>query len=121
MPVRNRQEIIAAGQEIFRKLECRQLLTTLGADGMALFTAPDRIVHIPTLAKQVFDVTGAGDTVIGTVGLALAAGFSMFEACVVANYAAGIVVGKVGSATTSMEELKKAMATLAEPQAKSWG
>lgn len=120
LPVRNREEIIKAGQEIFRKLDCDELLTTLGADGMALFHTPQKITHIPTISQQVFDVTGAGDTVIGTVGLALAAGFSMLQACVIANYAAGIVVAKVGSATTSLEELEKSMRTMQEPKPEDW-
>ncbi|MDR2893783.1 MAG: D-glycero-beta-D-manno-heptose-7-phosphate kinase [Deltaproteobacteria bacterium] len=120
LPVRDRQEIIKAGQEIFRKINCRQLLTTLGADGMALFQSREKILHIPTLAQQVFDVTGAGDTVIATAGLALAAGFNMLEACVLANYAAGIVVGKSGSATASSQELHNALLHMAEPDLGNW-
>ena len=120
LPVRTREEIIRAGQEIFRKLDCAELLTTLGAEGMALFHNPEKITHIPTISQQVFDVTGAGDTVIGTVGQALAAGFSMLQACVIANYAAGLVVAKVGSATTNLEELRKSMQTMQEPPLEEW-
>ena len=106
MPVGNREEILAAGREIFRRFRCRQLLSTLGPQGMALFLGPDEVWHIPTVARDVFDVTGAGDTVIATVGLGLAAGLPLLEACVLANYAAGIVVGRVGAATVTPDELE---------------
>lgn len=126
-PIRSREDLLRAGASILKKLRSPELLTTLGADGMALFSARGdgrerglEVMHIPTLARQVFDVTGAGDTVIGTVGLALAAGFRLPEACILANYAAGIVVGKTGSATASLEELREAIETLAEPEIGYW-
>ena len=65
--------------------------------------------HIPTVAREVFDVSGAGDTVIGTLSLALAAGASFKEAAVLANFAAGIVVGKIGTATLTTVELSEAV------------
>jgi D-beta-D-heptose 7-phosphate kinase/D-beta-D-heptose 1-phosphate adenosyltransferase len=65
--------------------------------------------HIPTVAKEVYDVSGAGDTVIAVIGLALGSGASYKEAAVLANFAAGIVVGKVGTASLSIEELKGAV------------
>ena len=67
LPVRNREEILAAGRAILEKVGCPYLLTTLGPDGMALFSGPD-VWHVPTMAQDVFDVTGAGDTVIASVG-----------------------------------------------------
>jgi len=106
MPVGSREEILAAGREILRRFRCRQLLSTLGPQGMALFLGPDEVWHIPTVARDVFDVTGAGDTVIATVGLGLASGLPLLEACVLANYAAGIVVGKVGAAIVTPDELE---------------
>lgn len=99
MPVTSRAEIIAAGQEALRRVGCKHLLCTLGPQGMALFVSEEEVWHIPSMARDVFDVTGAGDTVIATVGLALAAGCSLLDACIIANSAAGIVVGKVGAAT----------------------
>ena len=76
---------------------------------MSLFESDGTILHIPTMARQVYDVTGAGDTVIGTLGLALAAGASIREGAVLANQAAGIVVGMVGTATVSAQQLAEAI------------
>ena len=81
------------------------LLVTLGELGMMLCQRGQKPFHIPTIAKEVFDVSGAGDTVIATFTLAIAAGASPLEATILANHAAGIVVGKVGTATTTPEEL----------------
>jgi rfaE bifunctional protein kinase chain/domain len=120
LPVRNKEEIIQAGLLLRKKTRCRALLTTLGSDGMALFQSKNKITHIPTLAKQVYDVTGAGDTVIGTIGLALAAGIPLLESCILANYAAGIVVGKSGSATITQDEIIKALQTYKEPELEDW-
>ena len=83
------------------------LLITLGELGMLLCQRGHKPFHIPTVAQEVFDVSGAGDTVIATFSLAIAAGASPVEAAILANHAAGIVVGKVGTATTSPEELLK--------------
>ena len=66
-------------------------------------------MNVPTVAKEIYDVTGAGDTVISALTLSLASGSSYSEAAVVANYAAGIVVGKIGTATVTPEELQKAI------------
>jgi D-beta-D-heptose 7-phosphate kinase/D-beta-D-heptose 1-phosphate adenosyltransferase len=72
---------------------------------MALFEGHSRVTHIPTVAQEVFDVTGAGDTVISTLTLGLVAGLSMLESAVLANIAAGLVVGKLGTASVTPEEL----------------
>jgi rfaE bifunctional protein kinase chain/domain len=120
MPVNSPEAIMAAGRTLMARLASRHLLTTLGARGMALFLAPDEIWHIPTMAREVFDVTGAGDTVIATVALALAAGVSLIDACLLANYAAGIVVGEVGAATTSLERLMATMQSLPRPDVVRW-
>jgi D-beta-D-heptose 7-phosphate kinase/D-beta-D-heptose 1-phosphate adenosyltransferase len=98
-----------AGEVLFNRLGCQALLITRGENGMSLFE-PASETHIPTVAKEVFDVSGAGDTVIGTLALALASGASFREAAVLANFAAGVVVGKVGTATLSPEELHEAAA-----------
>jgi D-beta-D-heptose 7-phosphate kinase/D-beta-D-heptose 1-phosphate adenosyltransferase len=81
------------------------LLVTLGELGMLLCQRGQKPFHIHTVAQEVFDVSGAGDTVIATFTLAVAAGASPFEAAILSNHAAGIVVGKVGTATTTPEEL----------------
>jgi len=78
---------------------------TRGEDGMQLFEKQGRVTHIPTFAQDVFDVSGAGDTVIGTFTLALAAGANMVDAARISNTAAGIVVGKVGIAVATQEEI----------------
>ncbi|MDR2726587.1 MAG: D-glycero-beta-D-manno-heptose-7-phosphate kinase [Deltaproteobacteria bacterium] len=110
LPVRSREEILAAGRALLRNTGCRHLLCTLGPQGMALFLSADEVWHIPATALDVFDVTGAGDTVIATIGLATAAGLSLLDACILANCAAGVVVGKVGAATASPLELADALA-----------
>ena len=83
------------------------LLVTLGELGMLLCQRGQKPFHIPTVAQEVFDVSGAGDTVIATFTLAIAAGASPVEAAILSNHAAGIVVGKVGTATATPEELLK--------------
>ncbi len=94
-----------AAQIIQDQLKVAALLITRGEAGMALFEQGKKPFLIPTVAKEVFDVTGAGDTVIASLALARAAGLSFEEAAMVANQAAGIVVGKLGTATTSQEEI----------------
>jgi D-beta-D-heptose 7-phosphate kinase/D-beta-D-heptose 1-phosphate adenosyltransferase len=98
-----------AGRKILTALRCRAALITRGEHGMALFEQDRKPVEIPTAARQVFDVTGAGDTVIATLALALAAGARLPEAAMLANYAAGVVVGKIGTATASPEEVLAAI------------
>ena len=92
-----------------RHLECANLLVTLGEDGMALMTEAGEHVLVPTVARSVYDVSGAGDTVIAVCGLALAAGASAVEAAVLANHAAGVEVGKAGVSSVSPEELLAAI------------
>lgn len=87
------------------KLEVDNLLLTLGAEGMVLVTKDGQITRIPTMAREVFDVSGAGDTVTAWVGTALAAGATVREAAQVANFAAGIEVGKAGVATVAPSEV----------------
>jgi rfaE bifunctional protein kinase chain/domain len=101
------ETLVRAGKQMLKELNCRSVLITQGKDGMTLFENGGEIIHIPTVAKNVFDVTGAGDTVISTFSLALASGLDLKSAAVLSNYAAGIVVGEVGTSTVSAEELKK--------------
>jgi D-beta-D-heptose 7-phosphate kinase/D-beta-D-heptose 1-phosphate adenosyltransferase len=102
--IRDEQSLINAGKSLLKKVKCDAILITRGEQGMSLFESGG-IVHIPTVAKNVFDVTGAGDTVISAFTLAYAAGAGMVDAAVIANHAAGIVVGEVGTAVASKEEL----------------
>lgn len=98
------ESLTAAGRKLLASIECRAVLVTRGEEGMTLFTE-DGVTHIPTVAREVYDVTGAGDTVIATLALAIASGASLEEAAVLANHAAGVVVGKVGTASVTREEL----------------
>ena len=94
-----------AARLIRTKLECDSVLVTRGDRGMMLLEGDGNPVYVQTVAREVYDVTGAGDTVIATLAGALAAGASMLEAATLANHAAGVVVGKVGTATVSSDEL----------------
>ena len=91
--------------EVLARLNADNLLVTLGADGMLLVTKDGGSLRIPSIARQVYDVSGAGDTVTAWLGTALAAGASLAEAAQLANYAAGVEVGKPGVATVSPEEV----------------
>jgi rfaE bifunctional protein kinase chain/domain len=99
----------SAGRMLLKRLGCDVLVITRGEEGMAIFEPRQEPFLVPTVAKEVYDVTGAGDTVIGTMVLALGAGARVIEAAKLANYAAGIAVGKIGTATVSQEELIKAI------------
>jgi D-beta-D-heptose 7-phosphate kinase/D-beta-D-heptose 1-phosphate adenosyltransferase len=94
-----------AASMIRKKLGCDAVLITRGDRGMMLLEGDGEPVYVKTAAREVYDVTGAGDTVIAALAAALAAGTSMIEAATLANHAAGIVVGKVGTATAAAEEL----------------
>lgn len=102
--IKNKEHIPALGLTILERLNLKSLLITLGEDGMMLFYK-DKYYHIPTQAYEVYDVTGAGDTVISVFTLSLSAGASYLEAAIISNFAASIVVGKLGAATTKIEEL----------------
>ncbi|MEO8433777.1 MAG: D-glycero-beta-D-manno-heptose-7-phosphate kinase [Pyrinomonadaceae bacterium] len=99
-----------AGQAIRQRLSCDAVLITRGDRGMMLLEGKQNPVFVETAAREVYDVTGAGDTVIATLAAALAAGASMTEAAILANHAAGIVVGKLGTATATADELLTSIA-----------
>jgi D-beta-D-heptose 7-phosphate kinase/D-beta-D-heptose 1-phosphate adenosyltransferase len=103
--IRGDGDLRAAGERILRRLRCDAALITRGEHGMALFVGDRRPVHLATAAREVFDVTGAGDTVIATLGLAQAAGASLLDSARLANHAAGVVVGKLGTATATPDEV----------------
>jgi D-beta-D-heptose 7-phosphate kinase/D-beta-D-heptose 1-phosphate adenosyltransferase len=92
--------------EVLERLKCDNLLVTLGEDGMALMTSSGEHLRIPTVARSVFDVSGAGDTVTAALAVALSAGATAAEAAILANHAAGIEVGKMGVTTVSPAELR---------------
>lgn len=98
-----------AGATIRQRLGCRSVLITRGERGMSLYEGEGASWHLPTQARQVYDVTGAGDTVIGTLALALSTGASIKDGAILANHAAGIVVGMVGTATVTPEQLSEAL------------
>jgi rfaE bifunctional protein kinase chain/domain len=105
-PLRTEADLLEAGQAAVKRLGCRALLVTRGRHGMALFEADGGVDLIPVYgAKEAVDVTGAGDTVIATLSLALAAGATLGEAARLANVAGALVVQKQGTATVSREEL----------------
>ncbi len=97
------------GKALLKRLRCEVLVITRGEEGIALFVPDEEPYLVPTVAKEVYDVTGAGDTVIGTMALAMAAGAGVKQAARFANHAAGIVVGKVGTATVTPDELARSI------------
>jgi len=101
------KNLMLAAEQLLNGLRPALLLITLGELGMLLCQRDQKPFHIPTVAQEVFDVSGAGDTVIASFTLAIAAGASPVEAAILSNHAAGIVVGKVGTAVTTPEELIK--------------
>lgn len=104
--ISDNKSLLKAAQSILKQTHAEHCVITRGEKGMALLEKNDfDCKAIPTFAKAVFDVSGAGDTVIATMGLALSVGATPFEACVLGNVAAGIVVGKVGTAVVTSEEL----------------
>jgi D-beta-D-heptose 7-phosphate kinase/D-beta-D-heptose 1-phosphate adenosyltransferase len=98
-----------AGDHLLEGLGCQMVLITQGEKGMALFERNGQTTKIPTVARKVFDVSGAGDTVISTFTLALAAGLTPRQAALLANFAAGLVVAEVGTATVTASRLKEAL------------
>ncbi|HWV10493.1 MAG TPA: bifunctional D-glycero-beta-D-manno-heptose-7-phosphate kinase/D-glycero-beta-D-manno-heptose 1-phosphate adenylyltransferase HldE [Pseudomonas sp.] len=102
-------ELVAKGAALMRELELGALLVTRGEHGMTLLRPSHAPLHLPARAREVFDVTGAGDTVISTLAAAIAAGEELPQAVALANLAAGIVVGKLGTAAISAPELRRAV------------
>jgi len=107
--IHDEETLIRAGRHMLDELNCRSVLITQGKDGMTLFEKDNPPCHIPTVARKVFDVSGAGDTVIAAFCLGLAAGMDFISAAIISNFAAGIVVGEVGTSVVTVDELKKAV------------
>lgn len=109
--VSGKRDLLRAGRKVLGASGAEHLLITRGEEGMVLFDGDSGVTHIPTIAREVFDVTGAGDTVISALTLSLTAGLPILQAAVLANFAAGIVIGKLGTASATPEELVTAMRT----------
>jgi D-glycero-beta-D-manno-heptose-7-phosphate kinase len=107
--IQSEEDLLEVGRQLLQMLKSKSILITRGEKGMTLFQEGGEITNIPTMAQEVFDVTGAGDTVISVLTLAMAAGADPKEAAVLSNYAAGIVVGEVGTATLKSSELEDAV------------
>ena len=106
----NEQSLLEAGKSILADLQAEAVLITQGPDGMTLFERSGKVIHIPvTNVSEVYDVTGAGDTVVAAMILAVAAGAAYEEAACLANFAAGIVVRKPGTATATPKELQEVL------------
>ena len=103
--ISSRRSLHRAANKIMKELKIGRLLITQGEEGMTLFEEGKKPFHIEAYAKEVFDVTGAGDTVVATISVMLGSGLDLKESCVLANKAAGIVVGKVGTAVVERKEL----------------
>lgn len=102
-------ELVTKGEQLREALQLEALLITRSEKGMTLLQRGEQPLHLPTHAREVFDVTGAGDTVVAVLAAALAAGQSLAEATALANLAAGVVVGKLGTASATVPELRRAM------------
>jgi rfaE bifunctional protein kinase chain/domain len=101
----HKKNITEVGAILRNKIKSKYVILTQGKEGMSIFS-DEEVMQVPTFARQVFDVTGAGDTVIAALALGLSSGFGIDEACVLANFAAGVVVGKVGCVPCEVGELK---------------
>jgi D-glycero-beta-D-manno-heptose-7-phosphate kinase len=114
-PITNSQTLTQAGHDLLALTQAQQILITRGEQGMSLFDATGKEQHIPAFNRtDVFDVTGAGDTVVAALTLSLTAGSSFWEAAVLGNLAASIVVRQFGTSTTTPFEMKAALQTLLE-------
>lgn len=98
-------DLMDVGSKLMNAIQSDKMIITRSQDGMSLFEN-SQAVKVPTFARRVSDVTGAGDTVIAAISLGIAAGFSLEESCVLANYAAGVVVGKIGCVPCYTDELQ---------------
>jgi D-beta-D-heptose 7-phosphate kinase/D-beta-D-heptose 1-phosphate adenosyltransferase len=109
--LRDLPSLLAAGRYLREELECRGVLITRGEQGMTLFRAESAPLHFPAVATEVFDVTGAGDTVISTYALCLAAGAEAAEATAISNHAAGLVIREVGTTVTGISAIRRSFET----------
>ncbi len=118
--IKSNGDIINTGKRLMQANNLENLLITLGPRGMVLFKGDKEILHFPTSARKVYDVTGAGDTVIAAMGICLQAEYSIQEACMTANCAAGLVVGQLGTAAVEKDALAKTMQSMSLPRIHHW-
>lgn len=109
------EAVVRGARQILEKGICEIVVVTRGKDGMSIIQSNGDIEHLRTTAKEVFDVSGAGDTVVATIAAAIAAGAGVGEACMLANLAAGIVIGKQGTATATPDEIAAALSPYHDP------
>jgi len=108
--IQNEEDLLEVGNGLLKRLQAKSILITRGPNGMSLFTSDCAPRHIPTFARKVYDVTGAGDTVIAAFVVATCAGADPIEAAVLSNTGAGITVGEIGTATVTVEQLREELA-----------
>ncbi|MFO7728280.1 MAG: bifunctional ADP-heptose synthase [Desulfonatronovibrio sp.] len=118
--ISSRTDLIEAGHRIMSKNKVKNLLITMGPEGMVLFMESGEIIHITTSARKVFDVTGAGDTVIGVLGACLESDIDLESGCILANFAAGIVVGQIGTVAASRKEVTDVVKQMDIPEIERW-
>jgi rfaE bifunctional protein kinase chain/domain len=111
MEIKDENDLVKAGKRLINQDRCKALLITRGEEGMTLFEEDGGITQIKSIAKKVYDVTGAGDTVIAAFTLGIASGLDMKSAAFLSNLAAGIVVGEVGTSAVKIDVLKRAVAS----------
>lgn len=114
-PVRDAESLDAIGRQLFTSLEAENLLITRGEEGMSLYRREGDPLHIPAVGREVYDVTGAGDTVISTLALGLAAGLTVEDATRLANHAAGRVIRELGTAVVTRAEILKSLTSDPRP------
>jgi D-beta-D-heptose 7-phosphate kinase/D-beta-D-heptose 1-phosphate adenosyltransferase len=117
--IKDNKTLFTAGNTLIKKLQCNAVIITRGDEGMTLFERNGKTTHIPTCAREVYDVSGAGDTVIAALALSHSAGEKLEDAAKIANHAAGVVVGKVGTAVATQQEVLESMSTC-KPREKSY-
>jgi D-glycero-beta-D-manno-heptose-7-phosphate kinase len=110
LDITDEDTLLRAGWDLQERLAAECVMITRGEHGMSLFMAGGELVHLPTVARDVYDVTGAGDTVVSVLAVALAAGASMVEAAMIANHAAGLVIREVGTASVSRSAIERSFA-----------
>jgi len=107
--INDERTLLAAGKLLLKKLQCKAVMITRGDEGMSLFEKNGKVTHIPTCAQEVYDVSGAGDTVIAALTLSHASGATLQESAIIANHAAGVVVTKVGTAVVTQKDIYKSL------------
>jgi len=113
-PMATEDELLRGGWELRDRLDAECVIVTRGEQGMSLFMRGGDYEHLPTVAREVYDVTGAGDTVVSVLGVALAAGASMVEAAIIANHAAGIVIREIGTASVTTDDIRRSVEQMGE-------